>query len=198
MTHDRSLDDAALDVLFREGRSYSGWQDKPVSDEQLNTLYHLLKFGPTEANSCPARIKFVQSAAAKERLKPHLDKGNVKKSMTAPVVALIGYDLDFYEHLPKLFPHTDARSWFAGKPDKIYKAAFRSATLQGAYLIMAARSLGLDCGPMSGFDAKGVGQEFFPDQNVEMTFICALGYGDPQSLHPREPRFDFDEVCEIL
>lgn len=186
------------DIMFRTARSYNGWLDKEVSADLLKTLYDLMKMGPTEANCCPARIKFVTSAEAKERLKPHLDKGNVDKSMAAPAIALIGCDQKFYEKLPKLFPHTDAKSWFEGNPEKIQKAAFRSGTLQGAYLIMAARALGLDCGPMSGFKAKAVAAEFFPDEEVEMTFICALGYGDRDSIYPRSPRLDFDESCEII
>lgn len=193
-----SLSDDALDVLFRAARSHNGWLDEPVSDEQLHQIYELMKLGPTSANSCPARILFVKSPAAKERLKPCLSEGNVEKSMTAPVVAIIGMDMEFYEKLPTLFPHTDARSWFVGKPEKIQETAFRNSTLQGAWLIMAARSLGLDCGPMSGFDKAKVDAEFFPDGKVKSNFICALGHGDASKLFPRHPRLSFEEACAIL
>ena len=140
----------------------------------------------------------MKSQAAKERLKPHLSEGNRDKTMRAPVCAIIGYDLDFYEHLPKLFPHTDARSWFVGKEAKIFETAFRNGTLQGAYLIMAARALGLDCGPMSGFDNKAVDREFFADTNIKSNFLCNLAYGDASKLFPRSPRFDFDEMARII
>ncbi len=192
------LSDAALDILFNEARSFSYWQDRPVSDEQLGQLYELLKWGPTAANSTPARILFIKSGEAKARLKPCLDAGNVEKSMSAPVVAVIAMDLEFYERLPFLFPHTDARSWFAGKPEKILDSANLNTALQGAYLILAARSLGLDCGPMSGFDNAALDAEFFPDGKVKSLFLCALGYGDRSKLHPRGPRLAFEEVCEIL
>jgi 3-hydroxypropanoate dehydrogenase len=154
--------------------------------------------GPTAANSCPARIVFVKSDEAKARLKPCLAPGNVDKSMSAPVVAIIGMDLEFYEHLGKLFPHTDARSWYVDKPDKILDSAFRNSTLQGAYFILAVRSIGLDAGPMSGFDADKINAEFFPDGTVKVNFICALGHGDPEKLFPRHPRLDFDEACQVL
>ncbi len=191
------LDHGALDVLFRKARSYNGWQDKPVSDELLHQLYELMKWGPTSANSCPARIVFVKSDAAKEKLKSALAKGNVEKSMTAPVVAIIAMDMEFYEQLPRLFPHTDAKSWFEGKPDKIKETAFRNSSLQGAYLIMAARSLGLDCGPMSGFDNDKLDAAFFPDGKIKSNFICAVGHGDESKLFPRGPRLEFDEACRI-
>jgi nitroreductase len=191
------LSDHALDVLFRKARSHNGWLDKPVSDEQIRQIYDLLKWGPTSANSCPARFVFVKSAAAKEKLKACLDEGNVEKSMTAPVVAIIGMDMEFYEKLPKLFPHTDARAWFVGKPAKIEETAFRNSSLQGAYLIMAARSLGLDCGPMSGFDNAKLDAAFFPDGKIKSNFICAIGYGDESKLYPRGPRLDFEEACRI-
>jgi len=191
------LNDAALDTLFRTARSFSGWLDKPVSDEQLHAIYELMKWGPTSANSSPARVVFVKSAAAKARLEPCLDAGNVAKSMSAPVVAIVAMDLEFYEHLPTLFPHTDARSWFVGKPEAIRNTAFRNSSLQGAYLIMAARSLGLDCGPMSGFDAEKLNAAFFPDGRWQANFICAIGYGDTSRLYPRGPRLAFDECCRI-
>ncbi|MFO7593267.1 MAG: malonic semialdehyde reductase [Pseudomonadota bacterium] len=193
----QALTDQALDQLFREARSYNAWQEKEVSDELLHELYELMKWGPTSANSCPARIVFVKSEEAKARLKPSLNEGNVEKSMTAPVVAIIGMDLEFYEKLPKLFPHTDARSWFAGKQQKIEENAMRNSALQGAYLIMAARSLGLDCGPMSGFDNSKLEAAFFPDGKVKANFICALGYGSTDKLYPRGPRLSFDEACRI-
>lgn len=195
---DRHLSEAALDTLFREARSHNGWQNRPVSDAQLHQLYELMKWGPTAANSCPARILFIKSDAAKQRLKPVLSEGNVEKSMTAPVVAIIAMDMEFYEKLPKLFPHTDARSWFAGKPDKIEENAFRNSSLQAAYLILATRSIGLDCGPMSGLDYAAANAEFFPDGKTKVNFICGIGYGDDAKLFPRNPRLDFDEACRIL
>ena len=194
---DNTLDENALNVLFRSARSHSYWLNQPVSDEQLRQIYELMKFGPTTANSCPARLVFVKSAAAKERLKPCLSEGNVRKSMEAPVVAIIGMDLEFYEKLPVLFPHTDARSWYAGMPEKIQANAFRCSSLQGAYFMLVARGLGLDCGPMGGFDAKKIDEMFFPDGKVKVNFICAVGYGDHTRLHPRNPRLSFEEVCRI-
>lgn len=195
----RILDDHALDVLFREARTYNGWQDKDVSAVMLQALYDLLKWAPTEANCNPMRVKFVKSQAAKELLKPCLSAGNVEKTMAAPVTAVMAMDLDFYNHMPRLFPHNKgAKAWFEGKPEFIRKVATRNANLQGAYLIMAARALGLDCGPMSGFKPQAVKDAFFPDDNVEITFICNIGYGDPSSLFERSPRFNFDNVCEIV
>ena len=191
------LDDNALAQLFTEARSYNRWHDREVSDELLQQLYELMKWGPTAANSCPARIVFVKSDEAKLRLKPTLAEGNVEKSMNAPVVAIIGMDMEFYEQLPKLFPHTDARSWFAGKPDKIQENAMRNSSLQGGYFILAARSLGLDCGPMSGFDYPALEAEFFPDGKVKANFICGIGYGSEEKLYPRGPRLSFDEACSI-
>lgn len=193
----RPLDDGALDILFRNARSFSYWLNEPVSNEQLHQIYELMKFGPTTANSCPARLVFVKSMVSKERLKPCLNEGNIRKSMEAPVVAIIGMDMEFYEKLPVLFPHTDARSWYAGKPEKIQANAFRCSSLQGAYFMLAARSLGLDCGPMGGFDAQKIDETFFPDGKVKVNFICAIGYGDRSKLHPRHPRLSFEEVCRI-
>ena len=186
------------DLLFNDARTYNGWLDAKVTTETLHGIYDLLKMAPTSANCSPARITFLTSDEQKQRLKPHLAEGNVDKTMSAPVIAIIANDMDFYEHLPKLFPHTDAKSWFVGKPDYIKETAQRNGTLQGAYLIMAARALGLDCGPMSGFDAEGVKKEFFSDNNYQPNFLCNLGYGDPETLFPRAPRFNFDEACEIL
>lgn len=191
------LNDAGLDLLFREARTHNGWTDEEVSDVLLQAVFDLAKMGPTSANCSPLRIVYVKTQAAKEKLKPALIEGNVVKTMAAPVTAVLGYDLEFYEQLPKLFPHTDARSWFLGNDDLIETTAFRNSSLQGAYFILAARALGLDCGPMSGFDNAMVDQAFFPDGKVKSNFICSLGYGDPSKLFPRSPRFDFDEVCKI-
>ncbi|MGD8785645.1 MAG: malonic semialdehyde reductase [Thioalkalispiraceae bacterium] len=192
-----TVNQQALQQLFLDARSHSAWQDKPVTEKQIKEIYDLTKMGPTSANSCPARFIFIRSDEAKKRLKACLDEGNVEKSMTAPAVAIVGMDMEFYEQLPKLFPHTDARSWYAGKDAKIFDAAFRNSSLQGAYLIMAIRSLGLDAGPMSGFDSEKLDAEFFPDGKVKSNFICAFGYGDESKLYPRGPRLEFDEACSI-
>lgn len=192
------LPDACLDQLFREARTHNAWQDRDVPDELLHGIVDLLKFGPTSANCSPARFIFVKSREAKQRLEPHLSEGNRDKTMKAPVCTIIGYDLDFYQHLPKLFPHTNAKSWFEGNETKIAETAFRNGTLQGAYLIMAARALGLDCGPMSGFDNAGVDREFFADTKVKSNFLCNLAYGDASVLLPRSPRFSFDEMARIV
>jgi len=187
-----------LDLIFRNGRTHSVWLDKPVEDDLLRQVYDLAKMGPTSANCCPMRVTFVKSLEAKEKLKPHLDKGNMAKTMAAPVTAIIAYDLEFYEQLPKLFPHTDARSWFVGKPSYIQNTAFRNGTLQGAYFMLAARSLGLDCGPMSGFNNDAVDKTFFTNTSIRSNFLCNLGYGDSSQLFLRSPRLSFDEVCKIL
>ena len=192
------LPDASLDQLFRDARTYNAWQDRDVPDSLLHEIVDLLKLGPTSANCSPARFLFVKSRAAKEKLKPHLSEGNREKTMKAPVCAIVGYDLDFYDHLPYLFPHTNAKSWFEGKPKKIEETAFRNGSLQGAYLIMAARALGLDCGPMSGFDNEAVDKEFFADTNVKSNFLCNLGFGDGSDLKPRAPRFRFDQIALIV
>jgi 3-hydroxypropanoate dehydrogenase len=191
------IDSKALDQLFFEARTHNEWQERPVSDELLRELFDTLRWAPTSANCSPARIVFVKSPEAKARLLPALIEGNVEKTRGAPVTAIIGHDLEFHEHLPRLFPHTDARSWFAGNQPLIEATAFRNGTLQGAYLIMAARALGLDCGPMSGFDAAKVDRAFFPEGNVRVNFLCNLGYGRPEALFPRSPRFSFDDVCRI-
>ena len=192
------LSDHALDLLFRKARTHNSWQDEDVSDVMIHAIYDLMKMGPTSANCCPARFVFVKSDAAKQRLKPHLMEGNVEKTMSAPVTVLIANDLEFYEHLPQLFPHNqDAKNWFAGKEGFIKDTAMRNGTLQGAYFMLAARALGFDCGPMSGFNKKGVKEEFFKDQNVEVNFLCNIGIGGPSGLFDRSPRFSFDEVCEI-
>lgn len=192
------LPDACLDQIFREARTQNAWLDDEVPDALLHALIDLVKLGPTSANCSPARVVFVKSREAKEKLKPHLSEGNRDKTMKAPVCAIIGYDLDFYLYLSKLFPHTDAKSWFEGKPETIFDNAFRNGTLQGAYLIMAARALGLDCGPMSGFDNAGVDRDFFAGTNIKSNFLCSLGHGDASVLLPRSPRFSFDEMARIL
>jgi len=196
------LDDAALDALFRAARTHNAWQNKPVSDALLQAVWELAKLAPTSANCSPMRVLFVKSAEAKARLLPLLLEGNRAKTMQAPVTAIIGYDVEFYDKLPELFPHTDARSWFVGKPDLIEATAFRNGTLQGGYLIMAARALGLDCGPMSGFDNAGVDAAFFPPGvfggEIKSNFLCSLGYGDPAAMMPRHPRLAFDEACKIV
>ena len=192
------LPETCLDQLFRDARTRGAWHDKGVPDALLHELIDLVKLGPTSGNCSPARFVFVKSPEAKERLKPYLSEGNRDKTMKAPVCTIIGYDLDFYEHLPMLFPHTDAKIWFEGKPAKIADTAFRNGTLQGAYLIMAARALGLDCGPMSGFDNAGVDGAFFSGTSIRSNFLCNLGYGDDSALRPRSPRFDFDQMARIL
>ena len=192
------IPERCLDQIFHEARTHNKWLDRDIPDATLHELVDLLKLGPTSANSSPARFLFVKSREAKERLKPHLSEGNREKTMQAPVCTIIGYDLDFYEHLPKLFPHTNARSWFAGKDAKIFETAFRNGTLQGAYLIIAARALGLDTGPMSGFDNAGVDREFFAGSNIRSNFLCSLGYGDAGVLFPRSPRFAFAEMARII
>ena len=192
------LDDRSLDILFRKARTHSDWLDKPVSDELLQQVYDLLKWAPTSANSSPARIVFVRSAAAKERLLLCVTPGNLDKTRAAPVTAIIAHDTEFYEKLPKLFPHADARSWFAGNQALIDTTAFRNGTLQGAYLILAARALGLDAGPMSGFDNAKVDQAFFPEGKIKSNFLVNLGYGDGEKLFPRSPRLSFAETAQIL
>jgi len=192
------VDDAALDQLFRKARTQNKWLDKPVTNEQLVAIYDLMKWGPTSANSFPIRIVFVATAEAKERLKPLVFEGNRPKVASAPATAILGYDLQFYDWLPRLFPHRDMRSAFVDKPQFAEASAFRNASLQGAYFIVAARALGLDCGPMSGFDNAGVDREFFPGGQVKSNFICAVGYGDPSGVFDRLPRPGFSEVCRII
>jgi 3-hydroxypropanoate dehydrogenase len=192
-----TLDDRSLDILFKNARTHSAWLPKPVPDELLKQVYDIAKMGATSANSSPMRLVFVKSKEAKEKLKPVLDAGNVAKTMAAPVTAIIGMDMEFYEKLPFLFPHTDARSWFAGKQEKIEISAFRNSSLQGAYLMLAARALGLDCGPMSGFDNEKMDAAFFAGTSFRSNFICNLGYADSSKLYPRSPRFSFDAACKI-
>jgi 3-hydroxypropanoate dehydrogenase len=193
-----SLDDAALGQLFRDARTHNKWQAREVPEELLRKLVDLMKMGPTSANCSPARIVFVTSPEAKSRLKPYLSDGNVEKTMAAPTTAILAADYRFYEHLPRLFPHTNAKSWFAGKKAHSDTTAFRNASLQGGYFIMAARALGLDCGPMSGFDNDGVDGAFFAGTDIRSNFLCNLGYGDPAGLRPRSPRFDFHEIAKII
>jgi 3-hydroxypropanoate dehydrogenase len=208
-----NVDDATIDILFREARTYSKWQARPVSDETLHQLYDILKWGPTSANASPARFAFLRSKEAKERLRPALAPLNIEKTMTAPVTVIVAYDLRFYQQLPKLFPHKPTMAkLYEDNPEMIESTARRNSSLQGAYMIIAARALGLDCGPMSGFDnAKvdeeffaagkpcfGCDQEFFPEGHVKTNFICNLGYGDPSSLFPRLPRLEFNEACSTL
>jgi 3-hydroxypropanoate dehydrogenase len=199
MSRNRILDDNALDALFRTARTHKAWTDREVSDVLVQAVYDLMKWGPTSGNCCPARFVFVKSSAAKERLKPHLDKGNVEKSMTASMTAIIAHDLKFYEKFPVLAPHMkDPVQKFAGKDAENAETAFRNGSLQGAYFMIAARALGLDCGPMSGFDKAGVSREFFPDSDWEPNFLCNIGYGDDEKVFPRAPRLAFDDVCEIV
>jgi 3-hydroxypropanoate dehydrogenase len=194
---DGRIDDAALDQLFREARTHNEWQARPVADAVLREVVDLAKMAPTSANTSPLRVIFVRTKEGKERLKPALGPMNVEKTMAAPVTAIIGHDLAFYELLPRLFPHADARAWFVGNEPLIETTAFRNGTLQGAYFIIAARALGLDCGPMSGFDNAKVDAEFLPDGKWKSNFLLNLGYGDAAKLFPRNPRLDFDEACRI-
>jgi 3-hydroxypropanoate dehydrogenase len=207
------INDAALDTLFREARTHFKWRPEPVSDQTLRELYDVLKWAPTSANAAPARFAFLRSKEAKERLRPALAPMNVEKVMTAPATVIIAYDLKFYDHLPKLFPHnTGMAKLFQNNPEMVESTARRNSSLQGAYLILAARALGLDCGPLSGFDQSkvdeeffaagkpcfGCDQEFFPEGHVKSNFICNLGYGDSAALFPRLPRLTFDEACSLL
>lgn len=192
------LDAAALSQLFFDARSHNSWQPREVPDSLLMELVDTMKWAPTSVNCSPARIVFVKSAAAKAKLKPHLMAGNVDKTMAAPVTAIAGTDFEFYEHLPRLFPTADAKAWFVGNDDFIRTSAVRNGTLQGGYLILAARALGLDCGPMSGFDNAGVDAAFFGGSAVKSNFLFNLGYGDPAGLHPRGPRFASNEMARIV
>lgn len=195
--HNTPLADAALAQLFVDARTHNGWQDKPVSDEQLHALYDLFKLGPTSANCSPARLVFLRTPEAKERLRPALSAGNLHKTMTAPVVAIIGMDMEFYEKLPQLFKHADARAWFVGNQQIIDDTAFRNSSLQGAYLMLAARALGIDTGAMSGIDKAKIDQTFFAGTPIKTNFVCNLGYGDPEHIFPRSPRLSFDEACRL-
>jgi 3-hydroxypropanoate dehydrogenase len=192
------LSNAALDQLFGNARTHNFWLDKPVSDELLHDLYEQMKWAPTSANCSPARFVFVKSDQAKALLRPALSEGNLEKTMTAPVTVIVASDQAFYEKLPELFPHADARSWFAGNPALIESTAKRNTVLQGAYMLMAARAMGLDCGPMSGFDNAKVDEAFFAGTAVKSDFLINLGYGDAEKLFPRSPRLAFADACRIL
>ena len=193
------LSDDSLDLIFRAARTHNVWLDKPVDDGLLRRVYDLAKMGPTSANMCPMRVVFVKSKEAKEKLKPALDAGNVDKTMKAPVTAIIGMDVRFYEKLPQLFPHADAKAWFKDLPPEVLEyIALRNGSLQGAYFIVAARALGLDCGPMSGFANAKVDAAFFAGTTIKSNFLCNLGYGDVTKLYPRSPRLTFDEACKVV
>ena len=195
------IDDKALDALFRSARTANAFTAEPVSDAQLHQVYDLLKMGPTASNGLPGRFVFLRSREARERLRPALSPGNLDKTMNAPVTVIVAHDTRFHEHLPRLFPHNqDAKSWFDGEAKKAHReaAAFRNGSMQGGYLILAARAVGLDCGPMSGFDNAKVDAEFFPDGRYRSNFICNLGYGDKTKIFDRSPRLAFDEACRIL
>jgi 3-hydroxypropanoate dehydrogenase len=193
------LDATALDTIFRNARTHRAWDGRPVADTTLREIYELMKWGPTTSNTCPARFVFAKSREAKERLRPALDAGNVIQTMSAPVTAIIAFDLEFYEKMPKLSSNPHARGWFANEPEESLRAtALRNGSLQGGYFIIAARALGLDCGPMSGFDNAKVDAAFFAGTRVRSNFLCNLGYGDPSKLGPRAPRLSFDEACSIV
>jgi 3-hydroxypropanoate dehydrogenase len=195
----RTLNSDGQDLLFRNARTHTVWLNKPVDDALLQQAYDLARIGPTSANMCPMRIVFVKSKEAKEKLKPCLDPGNVDKTISAPATAIIGMDVRFYEQLPKLFPHADAKAWFKDLPENVLEyIALRNSSLQGAYFMLAARSLGLDCGPMSGFNNAKVDAAFFADTTVKSNFLCNLGHGDATKLHPRNPRLTFGEACKVL
>jgi 3-hydroxypropanoate dehydrogenase len=199
----KPLDSDAIDQLFLEARTFASnpdpWQPRPVLDDFLRQIWDLARMGPTSANMSPARIVFVSSPEAKARLAPFLDEGNLAKTMAAPTTAIVGMDMKFYDKLPKLFPHTDARSWFSEKTaEELLPVVIRNSSLQGAYLILAARALGLDCGPMSGFNNEGVDREFFANTSVRSNFLINIGYGKPETLRPRSPRLSFEEACQIL
>lgn len=195
---DHLLSDRDLDLIFRNARTYNDWADTTVSDVQLRAIYDLMRMGPTSANCSPARLVFAKSDAAREKLAACVSAGNRAKVLQAPVTVIIGMDMAFHDRLPELFPHADARSWFAGNPDLLRETAFRNASLQGAYLIIAARALGLGCGPMSGFDKAAVDAAFFAGTDVETNFICALGHGTDKNLFPRSPRLPFEEAAQII
>ena len=193
-----NLTDDQLNLLFGQARSMNGWKDQDVSDDMLYSLYELTKMGPTSTNSCPGRFVFIKSQKMKEKIKDALLPNNVDKCMTAPVITIIGYDLDFSDHMSKLFPHMDVAPMYKGNSDMNFATAFRNGSLQGAYLMIIARAMGLDCGPMSGFNNELVDELFFKDTNIKSNFLCCLGYGDPSKIFFRLPRLDFDEVCKII
>ena len=186
-------------LIFKEARTHNDWLDKDISNDILMEIFDLMKWGPTSANCSPARIIFVKSKVSKDSLLPFVIESNLEKTKSAPVTAIIGHDINFHDHLPKLFPHNlDAQNWFNHSIDIAEETAFRNGSMQGAYFIIAARALGLDCGPMSGFDKEGVDNEFFKDTNIKSNFLCNLGYGDKTKLFERSPRFKFNEICEII
>ena len=194
-----AVNDEALDILFRKAHTHRKWRPEPVTPQMLMAVYDLMRWGPTTINTNPARIVFVVSQAAKERLKPHLSKGNTEQTMLAPATAILAYDLNFYDKLDKLSPNPNAKeSWLQKTPEQVQEAAFRNASLQGGYFILAARAVGLDCGPMSGFDNAGVDKEFFAGTAIRSNFLCNLGFGDETGIRPRAGRLDFDEACQIL
>ncbi|HNR75505.1 MAG TPA: malonic semialdehyde reductase [Parvularculaceae bacterium] len=195
---DKMINDEALDLIFREARTRNAWEERKVSRPLMQAVYDLMKWGATSANCSPARFIFVASADAKARLKPYLSGNNADKTMQAPCCVIIAHDMEFYEKLPELFPHTDAKSWFVGNENLIETTAFRNGTLQGAYFMIAARALGLDCGPMSGFDNAGVDKEFLSGTKWKSNFLCNIGYGTTENLFPRSPRLDFDQACRIV
>ena len=192
------LNDTTIETLFTQARTHNAWLDKSVSDAQLHQIYDLMRWGPTSANCSPARIAFIKTPEAKVQLLECMAPGNIEKTRAAPVTAIIGMDMAFYEKLPQLFPHADAKSWFEGNQPLIDATAFRNSSLQGGYFIMAARSIGLDCGPMSGFDPEKINATFFSGTSVKANFVCNVGYGDPAALFTRSPRLPFDEACRIL
>ena len=187
-----------LDAIFTNARSHKGWLKKDITEQQINQIYDLLKFAPTSGNCCPARFTFIRSKEAKKRLKPTLDQGNIDKAMNSPAIVVISYDTEFYQKLPYLSPHNNAKSWYEGKDKKIKSSAEFNSALQGAYFIMATRSIGLDCCPMIGFNKEKLNQEFFPNEKYKSIFICGIGYGDELKLQPRAPRLDFKDACNIL
>jgi 3-hydroxypropanoate dehydrogenase len=193
-----ALDDWSLDLLFREARTFSEWRPDPVTDDELRRVWELARLGPTSANCAPARVLFLKSAEAKEKLRPALSRGNVAKTMAAPVTAIVGHDVAFHDLLPRLYPEADARRWFAGNEDLLETTAFRNGTLQGAYLILACRAVGLDCGPMSGFDNALVDELFFRGTTIRSNFLVNIGRGDGTRLAPRRPRLGFEEACKVL
>ena len=198
MTNTRPLPEEALETIFTQARTHNGWLSEPVDDNLIKKIYDLMKWGPTSANTCPVRIVFVKSQEAKEKLLPCVAPGNVEKTKAAPVTVIIAKDMEFYEQLPKLFPHAPARSWFAGNQPFIESTASQSSTLQGAYFMIAARALGLDCGPMAGFDNAKVDEAFLKGTSWKSNFLCNIGHGDPSKLFPRSPRLEFNEACKII
>ena len=198
-TESTYLDDAGLDLIFREARTHNVWLPTPVAEASLREIWNVMKFGPTSANCSPLRIVFVESPAERERLAACMSENNQAKTRAAPVTAILAMDLEFYDKLPRLFPHNQtALSWFAGKHEHVTETALRNSSLQGAYFIIAARAFGLDCGPMSGFDADKLNAAFFADGKFKVNFVCSLGHGDSTTLFPRSPRLDFDEACRIV